>query len=52
MRVDEDNGRAVRIMKGRDLKVWWFPRNECHKDIGCLVLAPTFGLGWTRLWDT
>ena len=32
-------------------KVRRFYRNEFWKNIGCLVSAPTFGLGGLKLWE-
>ena len=32
-------------------KLRWFTRNEFWKNIGCIVSAPTFGLGESRLWE-
>ena len=43
--VDEDNGKAVGMVNGRYRKVRRFSRNEFWENIGCLVSAPTFGLG-------
>ena len=51
MRVDEDNGKAPGMVNGRYQKVWRFSSNEFWKNIGYLVSATTFGLGWSRLWD-
>ena len=31
--------------------VRWFSSNEFWKNIGCLVSAPTFGLGGSRMWE-
>ena len=50
MRMDEDNGKAVGMVKGQAQKVWQFSRNEFWKCIGCLISAHTFGLGGSRLW--
>ena len=49
MRVGEDNGRATGMVKVRISKVQNFPSNAFWKNIGCLVLAPKFGLGGLRL---
>ena len=49
--VDEDNVKAVRMMNVQYRKIWRFSRNEFWKNIGCLVSAPTFGLGGSRLWE-
>ena len=35
----------------RYLKVRQFSSNEFWKNIGCLVSAPTFGLGGSRMWE-
>ena len=44
-RVDEDNMRDIGMVKVRIRKAWWFSSNEFWKNICCLVLDPTFGLG-------
>ena len=49
--VDEENGKALGKGNGRYRKVCQFYSNELWKNIGCLVSAPTFGLGGPRLWD-
>ena len=49
--VDEDNGRAAGMVKGRLHKFRPFSINEIRKNVGCLVPDPTFGLGGSRLWD-
>ena len=51
MRMNEDNGRYLGIEKERDRNNWQFSSNEFWKYIGYLVLAPTFYLGGSRLWD-
>ena len=48
MRVVEENGRYVVMGKGRLYKVCQFLCNGFWKNIGCLVLAPTFCIGWSR----
>ena len=50
-KVDEDNGKSLNEGNVRYRKVRWFSRNEFWKNIGCLVSAPTFGIGGSRLWD-
>ena len=45
MRVYEENGRSMGMVKGRIRKVQWFSSNEFWKNIGCIVLDATFGLG-------
>ena len=32
-------------------KLWQFSGNEYWKKIGCIILAPNFGLGRSRLWE-
>ena len=49
IRVDEEIGRAKVMIKGRMRKVLWFTRNEFRKNIGCLILSPTFGIGGSIL---
>ena len=50
-KVDEENGKQR--VKGN---VWYrkvrrFSSSEFWKNIGCLVSAPTFGIGGSRLWE-
>ena len=45
MRVDEENGRVVVMVKVRDKKVWIISSNELWKNIGCIISYPTFGIG-------
>ena len=49
--VDEDNVKAVRMMNVQYRKIWRFSRNEFWKNIGCLVSAPSLGLGGLNIWD-
>ena len=49
-KVDEDNGKAMRIGNGWYRKVRRFSRNEVWKNVGCLISSPTFGLGGSRMW--
>ena len=49
-KVDEENGKALNKGNVRYRNVFWFSINEFWKNIGCLVSAPTFGLGVSRLW--
>ena len=51
MMVDQDNGISVGMVKGRTWKVWRFSINEFWRDIDCLVLDTTFGLGGLRICD-
>ena len=51
MKVDEENSKYVGMVNGRAWKVSWFSSNGCWKKIGCLISAPNFGLGGSRLWD-
>ena len=37
--------------KGRAQKFRRFSSNEFWKNIGCLISAPTFGIGGYRMWD-
>ena len=50
-KVDEENGKALNKGNVRYRKVRRFSSNEFWKNIGCLVSAPTFGLGGLRLWE-
>ena len=45
MKVDEDNGKASGMVNGRYQTFRRFSGNEFWKNIGCIVPAPTFGLG-------
>ena len=49
MRVDEDNGKAIGMVRGRIRKAWWFSINEFWENVCCLVLTPTFGIGGLRI---
>ena len=51
MKLDEENGKAVVMVNGRYWKRWQFPSNAFWNNIGCLVSAPTFGFGGSRLWE-
>ena len=51
MKVDEDNVKAVAMVNGRYEKFWRFSSNEFCRNIGCLFLDPTFGIGGSRLWE-
>ena len=50
-KLDYDNGKAFNKGNVRYRKVCWFSSNEFWKNIGCLVSAPNFGLGGSRLWN-
>ena len=45
LKVDEYNGKSMVIENGRYRKFCRFSGNDFFKNIGCLVSAPTFGLG-------
>ena len=49
-KVYEENGKQ--LVKGNVwyLKVCRFSSCEFWKNIGCIVSAPTFGLGGSKLW--
>ena len=49
--VDKDNGKQFNKCNVRYRKIRRFSRNEFWKNIGCLVSAPTFGLGGLMLWE-
>ena len=51
MKFNEDNGKAAGIVKVQAHKFWHFSSNGFWKNIGCIVLAPTFGLEESRLWE-
>ena len=48
-KFDEENGKALNKGNVRYRKVRCFSGNEFWKNIGCLVSAPTFGIGGSRL---
>ena len=50
-KVDEENGKSLNKGNVRYQKFVAFSRNEFWKNIGCLVSAPTFGLGGSRMWE-
>ena len=50
IRVDEENGIAVGAVKGRAHKFQRVLSNGFWKNIGCLILDSTFGIGRLRLW--
>ena len=50
-RVDEENGKQLNKGNVWYRKVRRFSSCEFWKNIGCLVPAPTFGLGGLRLWE-
>ena len=49
-KLDEENGKVLGKGNGRYQKICRFSRNEFWKNISCLVSAPTFGLGGSRIW--
>ena len=50
-KVHEDNGRGGNQENGKFRKLQQFSMIELWKNIGCLLSAPTFGLGGAILWD-
>ena len=50
-KVDEDNGKVLGKGNVRYRKIRRFSSNDFWKNIGCLISAPTFGLGGSRLWE-
>ena len=50
-KVDSENGKALNKGNIRYRKVCWLSSNEFWKNIGCIVSAPTFGIGGLRLWE-
>ena len=50
-KVYEENGKQRVKYNVRYRKVRRFSSCEFWKNIGCLVSAPTFGLGGSRLWE-
>ena len=50
-KVEEENGNALNKGNVRHRKVCRFSSNEFWKNIGCLLSAPTFGIGGSRPWD-
>ena len=51
LKVDEKNGKVMRIENGGYKKVRQFSSSEFWKNICGLVSDPTFGLGGSRLWE-
>ena len=51
IRVDEDNGKEMGIVNGTYPKALRFSRNEFWKNIVCLVSAPNFSIGGSRLCE-
>ena len=51
MEVYQDIGKDLGTVKGQAWKVWRFSSNEFWNNIGCLVSAPTFGIGVLRMWE-
>ena len=49
--MDEENDKYVGMVNERARKVWRFSSNEFWKNVGCLVLDTTFGLGGLRLCE-
>ena len=50
-KVNEENGKQRVKVNVRYRKVRRFSSFEFWKNIGCLVSAPIFGLGGSRLWE-
>ena len=50
-KLDEDNGKELNKGNVWCRKIRRFSRNEFWKNIGCLISAPNFGLGRSRLWE-
>ena len=50
-RVDEDNRREGTQENGQFWKLRQFSGDEFWKNIGCIISAPNFGLGGSRLWE-
>ena len=48
-KVDEENGKAFNKVNVRYRKVRRFYSNEFWGSIRCLISAPTFGIGGSRL---
>ena len=51
MMVNNDNGRAVGMVKVSIRGVWRFPSNKFWNIVGCLISAPNFGIGVSILWE-
>ena len=45
------NGINIEIVKGRDNTVWRLSSNGFWNNIGCLLLAFTFVIEVSRLWE-
>ena len=51
MKLYEDNCKAAGMANGKNQKFWRLSSNKFWNNIGCLVSAPTFGLGESRPWE-
>ena len=49
--VDKDNKKATGKGNGRYRNFCRYSRNEFWKNIGCLISAPTSGLGGSSMWE-
>ena len=50
-KVNEKNDRWGTQDYGRFWELLQFSRKKFWKNIGCLLSAPTFGIGGSRLWE-
>ena len=49
--MDEENGKSLGKGNARYRKIRRISSNGFWKNVGCLVSAPTFGLGGSRIWE-
>ena len=50
MNVDEGGGKATGMVNGQVRNFWRFSSNGFCNNIGCIVSAPTFVIGGSRMW--
>ena len=50
-RVDEENGKAIGMVKIWDQKVHQLSSDVFWNTISCLVSSPTFCIGGLSLWE-
>ena len=50
-KADEENGKQLNKVNVCYRKVCHLSSCEFWKNIGCIVSAPTFGIGGLRMWE-
>ena len=51
MKVNEDNGKYVGMVRGWARKFWRFSGNKFWNNIGCFISDHTLGFGGFKLWE-